>query len=114
MICANSKYTNLLSNFVYFVKYYFGIILHNIVDASEYFISNFDDSGKIEWRRLDQEAIACDRLADFYTEYLVDFAFICLCRNCLPFIDNLNTHSKFTLFFNEREILFGPIELVGT
>ena len=42
-----------------------------------------------------QEMVVMDKLAYFYTEYLVDFAFIGICRKtCLPFIENLSNRSK--------------------
>jgi len=42
-----------------------------------------------------QEMVVMDRLAYFYSEYLVDFALIGICRKtCLSFIENLSTRSK--------------------
>jgi len=43
---------------------------------------------------LVQEMVVMDKLSFFYTQYIVQFALIGLCRKCLPFIDNLGNRSK--------------------
>jgi len=41
-----------------------------------------------------QEMVVMDKLAFFYTQYIVQFALIGVCRMCLPFIDKLGNRSK--------------------
>jgi len=43
---------------------------------------------------LAQEMVVMDKLAFFYTQYIVQFALIGVCRKCLPFIDKLGNRSK--------------------
>ena len=43
---------------------------------------------------LVQEMVVMDKLAFFYTQYIVQFALIGVCGKCLPFIDNLGNQSK--------------------